>query len=350
METLHARYPFLEASRDAVEAADVDLASLVREGGPPVRRARERVRRALLEGTVEAAEPRAWSTSAEVLSYPVARILVSELDVRGAVDKYAAAEAETARERLVRDVEGDLQLKSSGTERLTLSRMLDDFGLLGRVEPAGDDRFHVAVTAYLELSAELDGSRWRLATRPLRDGRVPVERPELHALLREAVRQRVVADLPLSVPDAVAESLADDLAALRGAVEDVDPPLQFDTVVPGLFPPCMRALLGRARSDEQLPDNSRFALVSFLVGVGLDGDEVASLCDLEAAAPSVPDQVARLRGDRTTVATPPSCEVMVEYGDCVNKDQLCETIDHPLSYYDERLDRTSDDRLLDWRD
>ena len=93
MERLHARYPFLEASREAVEAADVDLAALVAAGGPAVERGSERVRRALLEGTTVTEEPRAYSDRAELLSYPVARVLVSLLDVPGAVEKYAAAES-----------------------------------------------------------------------------------------------------------------------------------------------------------------------------------------------------------------------------------------------------------------
>ena len=56
MQRLHARYPFLSGAREAVEAADVDLVSLVREGGPAVERGVERVRRALLEGTAESEE------------------------------------------------------------------------------------------------------------------------------------------------------------------------------------------------------------------------------------------------------------------------------------------------------
>ena len=351
MERLHARYPFLGASRDAVEAADVDLGALVAAGGPAVERGRERVQRALLEGTTEAEEPRTWSDRAELLSYPVARVLVSLLDVPGAVEKYAAAEAATARERFVDDFEADLELKSTADERLTLEALLADFGLAGRVEPTGDGEFSVAVTAYLQLAAELDGEEWRLAGRPLDGGRVPVARPELYTLLREAVRRRVEEGLPLSVPEAIAEPLDDDLAAIRRSVAELDPPTSFDAVVPGLFPPCMRALLTRARSGEALPDHSRFSLVAFLVSTGLDAEEVTELCDVSGEpAEAVREQVERLRDESGAVAAPPSCAVMAEYGDCVDKDDLCETIQHPLSYYDERLDRAPDDRVADWRE
>lgn len=350
MERLHARYPFLGASRDAVEAAGVDLAALVTTGGPAVERGLERVERALIEGSTEATEPRVWSDRAELLSYPIARVLVSLLDVPGAVEKYAAAEAATARERFVRDFEADLQLKSTRTQRLRLDDLLADFGLSGRVEPTGDERFSVAVTAYLELAGTLDDERWRLAARPLDDGRVPVDRPELYTLLREAVRRQVEDGLPLSVPDGIAEALASELETLRHSIADLDPPASFDTVVPGLFPPCMRALLTRARSEEQLPVESRFSLVSFLVSVGLDADEVVTLCDVsEDVAETVRSQVELLRENGGSVAAPPSCATMDEYGDCVDTDETCDVIEHPLSYYERRLEDASAEKITDWR-
>jgi DNA primase large subunit len=349
MERLHARYPFLEAARDAVEAENVDLAALVAGGGPAVERGRERVQRALLEGATETVEPRAYSDRAELLSYPVARVLVSLLDVPGAVEKYAAAEAATARGRFVDDFESDIELKSADDRRLALDRLLADFELSGRVEPVGDGRFDVAVTAYLRLAGSLDGEEWRLVGRPLADGTVPVERPALYTMLREAVRRRVADGLPLSVPDAIADPLSEELSSIRRSVADLEPPMAFETVAPGLFPPCMEALLTRAREGETLPYRSRFALVSFLVAVGLDAEAVTRLCDLEGSvADAIEAQVARLRDDDGGVAAPPSCAVMVEYGDCVNPDELCESIEHPLSYYAANLERTPDDRVVDW--
>ncbi len=353
MERLHARYPFLDASRTAVEAAGIDLAGLVAEGGPAVERGHERVRRALIEGTTAPEQPRLWSTRAELLSYPIARVLVSLLDVPGATEKYAAAEAATARERFVEDFEADLELKSTGGGRLTLDRLLADFGLDGGVEPIGDGRFDLDVTAYLELAAELESPQWRLARRPLASGTVPVARPELYTLLREAVGRRVREGLPLSVPDAIEEPLSAELASIRRSIADLDPPTSFGTVAPGLFPPCMRALLSRARGEEGLvglPDHSRFSLVSFLLATGLDAEGVLELCDVpETTADTVRSQIQRLSDEDGPVAVPPSCVVMDEYGDCVDMDDTCERIRHPLSYYGEKLRRTPDDRIADWR-
>ena len=51
MDAFHAKYPFFEAARDAVAEASVSLPDLVAADAPAVERARERVERALLEGT-----------------------------------------------------------------------------------------------------------------------------------------------------------------------------------------------------------------------------------------------------------------------------------------------------------
>jgi DNA primase large subunit len=350
MERLHARYPFLSASRAAVGEADIDLATLVAEGGPAVERGHERVRRALLDGTTAPEEPRLWSARAELLSYPIARVLVSLLDLPGATEKYAAAEAATARERFVDDFEADLELKSAGDDRITLERLLADFDLDGGVEPIGDGRFDVDVTAYLELAASLGDPEWRLTRRPLDRGTVPITRPELYTLLREAIAGRVAEGLPLSVPEAIADPLSAELSSIRRAIADLDPPMSFDAVAPELFPPCMRALLSQIRDGETLADHARFSLVSFLLATGLDAEGVIELCSLSGGgADAVRTQVERLRDEEGVVAAPPSCTVMDEYGYCVDKDETCETIRHPLSYYETSLDQTPEDRIVDWR-
>lgn len=340
MRRLHARYPFLQASREAVQAAEVDLGDLIVARGPPVERGVERVERALLAGTV-APESR-WSTRAELLSYPVARVLVSLLTVPGAVEKYAAAEAALAHRRFTEDFDADAQLRSTDRERLSLSALLADFDLDSAVRPTGDGGFRIDATDYLRFASGLEDDRWRLVSRELRDGYLPVTRTELYTLLREAVRRRVAEGLPLSVPDGIADALSAEVGTLREAIADTDADLADapDAVVPDLFPPCVRALLDRA-SEEDLPPRARFALAAFLSGLDLDVDEF-----VEFVGPEEPDeaeslryQFERLSDDRGPAFPIASCSTMVEQGLCVNRDDVCAEISHPVAYYRTRLDR-----------
>jgi DNA primase large subunit len=342
MRRLHARYPFLRASREAVQEAEVDLADLIRERGPPVERGVERVERALLTGSV-APESR-WSTRAELLSYPVARVLVSLLSTPGVVEKYAAAEAALAHQRFTDDFDADARLRSTDRERLSLDALLADFDLATAVTPTGDGGFRIGATDYLRFASGLDEDRWRLVSRELNDGRLPVSRTELYTLLREAVRRRVAEGLPLSVPGGIADALAPEVGTLREAIADVDADLSGspDAVVPDLFPPCVRALLDRAGDEESLPPNARFALVAFLSGLDIEAEELLEFYgadDLELGE-SLRYQFERLAGERGPAFPIPSCATMVEEGLCVNRDDVCEEITHPVAYYATRLDRT----------
>jgi DNA primase large subunit len=359
MNPLHARYPFFQAAREAVQETDVALADLIAEDAPAVERGVERVERALVEGTVAAEDPYRWEPRDELLSYPLARILVSLLDDQAAVEKYAAAEAETAATRFEEDVAADDDLQSARHPRVSLERLLREFDLPDRVraEPAARGRepawFRIDVGTYLALSDADWGDRWRLVNRELLDGEVRVERPELYRLLREAVRRRVIEGLPFSVRespggDALAAELEPKVADLRELLAEHEQPTGVDVIAPAQFPPCVTALLDRARDGEALPDHSAFALTAFLVDVGLGPEEIGSLVGDASDPESLATRARYLQdGDRTQYPMP-TCATMQALGDCVNRDERCETIAHPMRYYADAV-RDADD-VTDWRE
>ncbi|PSP78413.1 DNA primase regulatory subunit PriL [Halobacteriales archaeon QS_1_68_20] len=341
MDRLLARYPFLSAAREAVGEEGGDMVALVADGGPPVERAVERVETCLREGTVgdPHRDPRT-----ELLSYPVARALVSLVDEPVLVRRYADAEARTAHRRFTADLDDDRELQSARGQRISLRRLLAEFDLSGKVEDAPEG-YRITVGRYLSLS----GEDWRLVARPLADGWVPVSREELMALLREAVRERVAEGLPQAVPEEIADGLADEVAGVESLLADRSPPREFDAVAPELFPPCVTSLLARVSEGEDLEHHSRFALVSFLVSMGLDAEEVEAIFERGGTgAETAAYQAERLGDDGRAAYAPPSCEAMEALGDCVNPDDRCETIDHPLSYYEAALDDAG--TVPDWRE
>lgn len=337
MERLHARYPFFAAAREAVDAAAVDLGELVaRPDEPAVDRAVDRVVSALTDHTT--GEPHRDART-ELLSYPVARVVVSLVDDPVVTRTYAKAEAATAHERVLADLDDGGQLKSTSGGDLSVERLLAEFDLEGEVTPTGDG-YEVAVARYLQLAGDLEDADWRLPRRSLADGDVPVSRAELLELLRAAIEERVAAGLPFAVPDAIAEQLDDAVAAVEDVLSDPAIPTEFDAVEPSAFPPCMDALLERARDGEELPDHSWFVLLSFCATVGMHAEEVVAIVDPddETVAERIRYGVERVATEEGEIAYPPvSCATMETYGDCVNKDETCETIAHPLSYYETRL-------------
>ncbi|MFC3477950.1 DNA primase regulatory subunit PriL [Halobacterium litoreum] len=352
MNARHARYPFLGDARAAVQEAGVDLARVVDEDDAVVERARERVVGALTDGAI-GEQGSNVSNRVELLSYPVARVLVSVVDENVLVRKYAEAEAKAAHERFTADETDESELKSVGDDgSLSRADLLREFDLTSHVH-ATSEGYDVAVPTYLLLSSSLRGDEWRLVNRALDDGRVPVSESELDALLREAVRERVADDLPMNVPDAIADALEAPATAVRDVLADMDLTREIDTVVPELFPPCMKHLLDQVQRGEHLPHHSRFAITSFLANIGLTTDEIV---DIYAVNPGFGEEMTRyqtdhIRGDSSpTEYTAPSCATMKAYGDCTNPDDLCDAINHPLSYYEVKLDDGEDEDLEDWRE
>ncbi|KAB1198934.1 MULTISPECIES: DNA primase large subunit PriL [Haloferax] len=346
MRPLHARYPFFAAARDAVESADVAIATLVAEDAPAVERGVERVERALMEGTVEAESPYSWDTESELLSYPISRIIVSLVETPAAVDKYARAEADTAYERMLADFDaGDDDVNSDA--RATLDDFLREFDLVGevRAEPAdnrrrGPSHYWVDVGPYLTYSDPDWGDHWRLVNRALVDGAVRVAREELYELLREATRRRVADGLPFSVRgsdagDQLASALQPHVERLRNLLSDRGAVnvVYTDSVDPDHFPPCISALLTQAQAGEDLSTEAAFTLAAFLVGVGLDPEEVGGVVG-ETHAEALKTRATILADSSGSQYAPPTCETMQAYDLCVNRDDRCDTISHPLIYYE----------------
>jgi len=348
MEPRHARYPFFDAAREAVEAADVDLGTVVTSDDAVVDRALERVERALEGPTVGEPHRR---PRVELLSYPVARVLVSLVDEHVLTRKYARAEARTAHERFQADLAEDDALRSTSRDPLTVESLLREFDL-DDVRRTGAG-YRADVGTYLPLAAGLRGDEWRLVNRDLQDGEVPLTETELLVLVRQAVRRRVEADLPLAVPGTIADALEAETDRVRERLTDLDLTRDIDTVVPDLFPPCMRALLDDVRKGEHLEHHSRFAIASFLTTIGLSTDEIVELFQVNPGfgEEATRYQVDHIRGDTSaTQYSPPSCATMQSYGDCVNMDDRCETISHPLGYYEGALDDADEEELVDWRE
>jgi DNA primase large subunit len=373
MDALDAKYPFFASAREAVASAGVSLPDLVAADAPAVERARERVERALLEGTVAAESgafpgESAYDVQAELLSYPIARILVSLLDSDPAIEKYAAAEAGTAMERVRRDLESDDELRSVSAATVALDDMLAEFDLADAVRPdaaavggagggsgtaAGGsgrdpDQYWIGVGPYLRLTSSEWGDSWRLVNRAVAAGEVRVSRDELLTALEAAVEGRVAEGLPFEVDEPIAGELESRVADLRRLLSErtyAEPP---DVVAPALFPPCMTNLIEKAERDVTLSSAESFALMAFLVGIGMTPDEVVAFCaDTSLDAEGIRYQTEYLTDERGTQYPPPTCETLANYGICHNEDDHMQVAADPLSYYEKRVAAADD--VTDWR-
>ena len=344
-----ARYPFLKESADLLRQKGVTLDSLISS------LAYERARTLGKERVLEAVEfakvverPIATEMDAlnELLSYPVARMLVSCLGDEKFVRRYAIAEAKLANARLSGEVE---RAKESSVKRGRtpppvdggadfVMRVAKELGL--QVHTVGDS-LAVDLSDYLRFSSAIKSRSWKLVNQDVRDGKTIVDEKRLVRLIEQMITEKIVSELPLPVTDSIIESLADDVEEIGRFLEQKraeQPKKDFGRVSIVRFPPCMRKLLEMIRAGENVPHTGRFAIVAFLHTLGMDSETIlstfATSADFDESKSRY--QIQHITGEISgTEYTPPECSTMKSYGICFDPDSLCdkEWMGHPLKYY-----------------
>lgn len=333
-----ARFPFLKKAQDFVKRRYPTLEALL--GDPKKARilaaAEERILAAIEgEGKEGKDVPRKkqelpLSPEDEILGYALARILVSCIADKSLIDRLSRYESDRAYGFLVHEGEGEsdenIELDESGFSP-ACRYVARNVGL-----DLGSDR--IPVIDYVELVAALHEDRWRLVNRQVEQGKVFLVKDEVYELIRERIRVFIRRDLPYRVPASVCEDLAPSCTRLKAdyqakALE------QFGTVEEGSFPPCIRALIEAITAGTNLTHMGRFAITSFLHNIGMDTTQIAQFF---ARAPDFDPgrtmyQVEHISGRGGTEYKAPACAAMRTNAICVNRDKLCEKVNHPLSYY-----------------
>ncbi len=316
-------YPFTQEAAERVRSMGYSLESLIgKTSFKSVRsRAAERVQGAISGSIPERQANTDAEHLAELLSYPLARVMVSCLDDSILLRRYALAEAKLAFKRMQ-------------NERQELILLANDLGL----HPQGSGPWKLYFAEYIRAAHRMHSPKWKLVNRDLQEGYLTVTEEELKRLMEEAVREKVLKGLPLTVDEVVCAKLEEYLAPLRGELEIVKARQKVDLgkVEEGAFPPCIKKMLAEVARGANLAHSARFALVSFLLQINMTVEEVIRLF---CTSPDFDEertryQVEHIAGATGTQYKPPSCATMTTYGNCPGEDELCRRIRHPLSYYE----------------
>lgn len=324
-----AKYPFLKESAESLKDTGVTLDQLVSSVAYERARfsGRERVLEALEDGKIDD-HPIAKEIDAtnELLSYPIARMIVSAVADPAFIKRYAIAEAKKADERL-RKEDDDF-----------IMGVAQELGLEVRQEDGG---FSIGFTDFLRTSSAMRSKDWKLVNQKVVKGRVTVPKHRLVRLAQAALTDRIVSELPLPVNDQILEAFASDIKEIREVLEErkaerKEKDMGRLTIV--RFPPCMKKLLAMIQAGENVPHSGRFALVSFLHTLGMDSNDIL---ETFSSAPDFDEsksryQIQHITGEISgTEYTPPECSTMKSYGICHDPDELCDKdwVAHPLKYY-----------------
>lgn len=260
--------------------------------------------------------------TAELLSYPITRIMVSCIDDAFLTRRYALAEAKFAYASL--KGESDKVIQEIGL----------DFGINASIN---DGIFTIHFTDYIRGAAGMRAREWKLVNRRLESGNVNIKKEQFARLLQEAVRVRISANLPLDVPEALCGALQEYTTSIRDELTEAKSEFDeegFGEVEPENFPPCMIHLLSSAQGGINLAHSARFALTTFLLNIGLT---VERIMQMFSESPDFNEEMTRYQVEHIAGATgttykTPSCATMVTYGNCYGRNETCR-VGHPLGYY-----------------
>jgi DNA primase large subunit len=320
-----ALFPFVNGALNYVKALDFKLDELffdrafeqIRERG------KQRVIESIGEGISRPDINESTGAQKELLSYPVARILVSCINDGYLIKRYALAEAKSSSKHIQKI--SDKHLKE----------LIDDLTIAANIN---EREYTIHFTDYIRYASSIHDPKWKLINSKVNHGIVHLKKEDLVRLIEEAVRKRIESGLPLEVPQEICTALEvylneiKDRLSARKSQFSIE---EFKEIMPDCFPPCIKRALSDAQAGVNLPHSMRFALTSFLLNIGMN---VEGIIELLKVSPDFDEertryQVMHIHGSSGTVYKPPSCSTMVTYGNCYGKEALCERISHPLGYY-----------------
>jgi len=333
-----AKYPFIDEAIEYVKQLNISLNELqLKEFEQVLARAEKRLKEAIEIGKIS----KEWENDdLEILSFPIALMILAFIGDEKSKNKYALAESKRAYYFLKNEpIEKILEI-SKNTFKLNVK--LSKEKIFGKV-------FDVAIhfKDYLKDSIPMHELRWKLINRILKNGYVYLTKDELSRLLSEEVRRKILEKTSRSIKElpetlkSIAFKIEESIK--KGAkVFDEEMP---KTIVLAAIPPCIKNLYESLISGRHIPHMGRFALTSFLINIGVKEDEVVkifkSITDFDERKTRYQvEHIAGIRGSKTRYA-PPKCTTLKTHGLCTQPDEICNRIKHPIGYYKVKIKQLS---------
>ena len=176
-----AKYPFLKETAEYIKPLDLQIDDLTSMGMDQLlKRAEERVNEAIINRSITR---NLKNIDLEILSFPVALLIVIATENSFIKKRYALAEAKQASSDLVIEPK----------ERIL--KMAKDFDWKIKLSTKEDSdlplEFTIKFTDYLRNAAHLHDKKWKLTNSILSHGNIYLNKKDVVRLLEEEVRRRV---------------------------------------------------------------------------------------------------------------------------------------------------------------
>ncbi len=321
-----AKYPFLDEAGEYIKARDLNLVDISQpDFNRVIGRARKRVLQAIrsreVSGEIDKPE-------IEILSFPIALMLVKATNLEHLVSRYSYAEAIRV-EKLLEDEREDLIVE--------IFRNILKINVILVTSETGFSKlnYKIPIIDYLRRATRFHELQWKLINRIVDEGYVYLKSHELIRLIRQEIEDKIRDRLKEMVVPQLPQSFIKTIQEL--STLSPPPPKLSDRmkITPDKYPPCVKAALDLLKKGENLPHYGRFLLTTYLVNIGDSVDEIMSLYSRspdfnERITKYQVEHIAGLRGGRVKY-TCPSCRTLITHSFCF-KTKECNEIRNPLQF------------------
>ncbi|MDO8871337.1 MAG: DNA primase large subunit PriL [Methanoregula sp.] len=339
---LYTIFPFLPESQNFVEKNFNSIEDLVSGPRETIIRGKtlRRITNALLNHEIKEinkiSDP--ILIKEELISYGLARLIVSCIKNPDIIKRLTRYESERAFFYLIN--EGQEETGSAANFKDFYSPLSRHIAHAIGIDIEGN---RIQLVNYIDCTAPLHETRWNLVNRELKKGYVIIsnvshsdEKDELIELIKQRIQYILQKDLPKKVPSSLCQLFAEEINKTNILYQEIS--LQnFGEIEEGAFPPCIHALIESLTKGTNLTHAGRFALTTFLHNIGMNVNEIAELYsrspDFDISKTMYQVEHITGRGGSGTEYNAPACPGMVTTALCVNRDKICEYVNHPLNYY-----------------
>ncbi len=331
-----AKYPFLEEAGEYFRQRGFSLSDISQpDFGKVIERAKSRVLDAIYRREVS---PRLGDPEVELLSFPVALMMVKATGLDHLASRYSHIEAVRV-EKLLEDEREELVVQ--------IFRHILKINLVAVTAEEGGGYLHafnykIPLMEYLKRAAQFHQLEWKLVNRVVSQGYVYLRTHEMIRLIRQEIdamiRTRLNA-LPVPRLPENLETIVKDIAA-----RSPPPPKITSIIAPDKYPPCVTTAQAMLEKGENLPHYARFLLTTYLVAAGRTVDDIVQMYGSspdfnERITKYQVEHIAGLRGGRVKYRCP-SCRTLVTHSFCF-KVKECDDILNPLQFGTKRFSKNS---------
>ena len=321
-----AKYTFMPEAGNYIRANEISITDLVSPVFKDVvNRAQERILEAIK--TTKVSDRSGDNRDVEIMSFPVALMLVRSTNLNHLMERYSLAEAKR--------VESLLKQEDNG-------KIIEDiFQTFLRVKlehtaVSSFPGFRISMSDYVKRAVGFHKPEWKLVNRIVQNGKVYVSQTDLIRLIREEIQDLILQRLKATNVPKLPKELD---AVVKNLIELTPPPRSSFTtlnIAPENYPPCVKESLRLLEKGENVPHYGRFLMATYLLAVGKTVDDIMGLF------PKSPDfkksvtqyqveHIAGMKGGRTKYSVP-SCKTLQTHSFCFKDPVKCYEISSPLQY------------------